>query len=1100
MLNHAIHRVGFLVTFYHCAKPVGTGWQRTLCPFFLFVLGAWLTASSLYAQGTTPRFEHLTTELELPHNTVYAILQDQKGFMWLGTEDGLVKYDGSRMTLYKHDPRDSTSLPDSWVTAIQEDQSGTLWVGTRYGGLAALDRKTDRFTRYPYDTSDPKEGLKSHNVRVLHEDNSGTLWIGTQKGLSKIDRASGTFTHYEHDPSDPHSLSSNNVYCLFEDRTGMLWIGTWAEGLNAFDQATNAFAQYRRVPSARSSLSSNRIRAIYEDRNGILWIGTSGGGLNRWDRQTGEITVYKNIPGDPHSLSDNKVWAIHEDRSGILWVGTFDGGLNRFDPHRNRFQRFLPDASDPNSLTSDIINTIYEDRSGILWLGSAHGVQKYNLANERFAHYTHDPTNPNSLNHPNVLALYVAPDWPETLWIGTNGGGLNRFEGTQGRITTHTHDPSNPNSLSHNAVSSIVADTSGAFWIGTIGGGLNKLDPISGRVTRYQHDPADSTSLSQDAVYALYVDRSGTLWVGTDGGGLNRFDAANGTFIRYLHDPQDTTSLSNISVETIYEDLQGTLWVGTFSGGLNKLDRATGRFTRYQPDPNAPHSLSHDRVVSIYEDPPGTLWIGTYGGLNKFDRATQRFTLYTEQDGLLRNTIYGVVGDEAGRLWISTSNGLTRFDPQTEAFTNYDATSGLPGIQFSPGAFAKNGDGALVFGGLNGFTTFQPENLPDASYKPPIVITSFEKQDEVVATDLDSEERIELSYKDGLFSFEFALLDYAAPTTHQYQYLLEGFEETWHDANGLNGRATYVNLEERGGTFRFIVRGFRGRGDWSETSILVRITPPWWRTTWFQASILFGVLFLGTTFGLYWYRAKRDEQAETQRMLSESREQERLYLTREIHDVPLQNLYSVRHKLELVSRTPDAESNAPTLQEAQALLDQTAEDLRRICGELRPPTLGPFGLEKAILAHVRTFERVHPNLEITTDLVPDAQALPEQLRLALFRIYQGALSNVARHAQARHVEITLALDNAHVTLAIRDDGRGFTIPKSWLLLARQQHYGLLGIAEWAEAAGGHLTVQSAPGQGTLVHVVVPRSHRHPPSLLKRIMDRCSKLLPFKRKT
>ncbi len=231
-------------------------------------------------------------------------------------------------------------------------------------------------------------------------------------------------------------------------------------------------------------------------------------------------------------------------------------------------------------------------------------------------------------------------------------------------------------------------------------------------------------------------------------------------------------------------------------------------------------------------------------------------------------------------------------------------------------------------------------------------------------------------------------------------------------------------------------------------------------------------------------------------MLSESRERERLFLTREIHDVPLQNLYSVRHKLELLSRTPDIESNE--LQEAQALIDQTTEDLRRICGELRPPTIGPFGLEKAIRAHVRTFERAHPELDITTDLAPDAKALPEQLRLALFRIYQGALSNVARHAQARHVWITLTLDERHVTLAIDDDGRGFIVPKSWILLARQQHYGLLGISEWAEAAGGNLTVKSAPGQGTRVQVTIPRPRpdKPPTSLLQQIIARAGKLFRF----
>ena len=1053
-----------------------------------------LLVPRLHAQEAAPRFEYLTTDHGLPNNTIYALIQDRKGFMWFGTEGGLVKYDGYQPTVYKHDPRDSTSLPDSWIRTILEDRDGTLWVGTRFGGLASFDRQSEGFIRYPYSTPTPENGLKSGEVKTLLEDRNGTLWIGTAQGLSRFDKQTGLFVHYEHDASDPNSLSGNNVFCLYEDRAGTFWVGTWAQGLNIFDRTSESFVHYQPDPSSTTSLSSGRIRALYEDRAGHLWVGTSGGGLNRWNQETGEITVYKHNPDDPHSLSDNKVWAIHEDPSGTLWVGTFDGGLNRFDPRTQRFQRFLPDPANPYSLSSDVIYPLYEDRSGILWMGSENGVQKYNLANERFVHYLPDPANPYSLSHPEILALYTAPTAPGTLWIGTDGGGLDRFERADGRFTNYAHDPANPNSLSHDAVSSIVADASGVLWVGTVGGGLNRLNPASGRVIRYQHDPTDSTSLSHNAVHALYIDRAGTLWVGTDTGALNRFDPATGTFVRYPHDPKDPSS-AGTSIKTLYEDRQGTLWVGTPGAGLQKLDRTTGRFTTYRHNPNDAGSLSHDRVNSIYEDASGALWLGTYGGLNRFDPATEHFTYFTEQDGLRSNTIYGVTGGDEGRLWISTSGGLSQFDPRTETFVNYDAASGLPDLQFNSGTLATNTTGDLLFGGINGFITFHPSNLPEASYKPPLIITSFKKQDEVVATDLDEGETLKFSYKEILFSFDFALLDYAAPTTHRYQYHLEGYEETWHDASGPVGRATYVNLEERGGAFRFIVRGFRGQGDWSETSVLVRITPPWWRTTWFRAAILAGVVLLSATLGLYWYRTKQGEQAETQRMLAESREQERLFLTREIHDVPLQNLYSVRHKLELLSRASENNQQYP-LQEAQALLDQTAEDLRRICGELRPPTIGPFGLEKAIRAHVRTFERAHPELDVTTDLMPDGQALPEQMRLALFRIYQGALSNVARHAHAQHVWIELALDATHVTLVVRDDGGGFVIPKTWLLLAREQHYGLLGISEWAEAAGGYLTVKSAPGHGTLVQVTVPRPglHKQPASLLKRIIARGGKFL------
>lgn len=1026
------------------------------------------------------RFGRLTVSDGLSHNVILAVLQDRHGFLWFGTEDGLNKYDGHTITVYRHDARDSLSLSDSWITALLEDEEGTLWIGTRQGGLNRFDRKTETFYRYPFTNCDDAQcsssgRLNSQVVSDLFQDREGRLWIATFGGLSRLDRDEDRFIHYQYDPGNPKSISSNRVWCLEEDVSGALWVGTWSGGINRLSQDGASFTRYRMDHVDGPHISSDRIRALLAGKNGDVWIGTSGGGLNRFDPETGRIDVFAREAETDDTLPDNRVWSLHEDSRGTIWVGTYGGGLARFNPSSRTFRTFAHAADNPHSIAGNTIPAIYEDRSGILWLGGDRGASKFNLAQERHVRYVNDPDDAASLGHTEILSLYQSGIDPNIIWIGTNEGGLDRFDARENSFDHYTSSSPSGNALSSDIVTDVAEDNNGTVWIGTRVG-LNRLDPRTAGIEVYRHDPQDPFSLSKDAILAVLVDHSGAVWVGTDGAGLNVLDPETGRFTIYTHDPFDPTSLGDYAVQTIFEDSRHRIWVGTVDGGLGLLNRENGTFTTYRHLPNEPSSLLHSRVVAIHEDELGHLWLGTYGGLNRLDPETGTIDRFTHADGIPTEPYFAIEGDGDGALWLTATNRLTYFNPVDGTVRHFTDRNGLSPNHYSPGALIVRPGREVILGGVNGLSRFRPPAV-DRAYirRPPVVITAFKKMDDVISREIFSEQSISLSYADRFFTFEFAVLDYTDPEEHQYQYQLEGYDTEWQQMSGPIGRASYANFKPLQEEYIFRVRAANSQGSWNNLWIRIHVVPPWWETLWFRISAFLALGVFGGSAAMYTYNRRARERAETLRLLTEGRERERQFLARELHDVPLQNLYSMRHKLEVVSRNPGAAENEKVLGELHTVLDKTAEDLRVLCGELRPPSLGPFGLEKTIRAHVRTLRRSHPQLEVHLTLSPDRQELSEHLRHSLFRIYQSALTNVLRHAEATALWVTFQLEGDRVVLEVRDNGRGFKVPKSLLTLARSQHFGLLGISEWAEAIEAELTVNSVPGEGTVIRVVAPRT-------------------------
>ncbi len=805
-------------------------WVVTACLLFVALS---CIPGKIYAQASRIRFDHITLEQGLSQSTVYAILQDSRGFMWFGTQDGLNRYDGYGIVIYKHDPDDPKSLPHNHVRAMVEDPQGNIWIATEGGGVAMWDWRRDEFVTY---RSEPQTSgsLQSDRISSVALDDNGGVWIGTlDAGLGRLDPVTGRVVTYRHDPSNPASLHNDQIFALHVDGTGTVWVGTYA-GLSRFDPVARAFVPVG-VEAAGAPGRQARVRTIFEDSSGTLWIGTYGG-LAKLDRSTETLHRYRHDPADPSSLAGNRVYSILEDRGGALWIGT-NGGLNRFDPRSGSFVVYLNDPSDPTSLGHNVVMSLHQDRGSVIWIGTqGGGLSRWNPVTASFRHYKRDPRT-SGLSSDTITSFSQDP--AGGLWVGTFGDGLNRRDRSSGAYTVYRADPADPHSLSDDRVMSLTHDHEGLLWIGTMEGGLNRFDPATETFTIFKNEPGNETSLSSNGIMSLFVDHLGDLWVGTYGGGLNRFDRASETFTRFGHDSAKATSLSDDIVTSITEDTSGRLWVGTERGGLNRFDRASGNFVAYRNDPTIATSLSSDFVMSLRVS-AGVLWIGTKGGgLNGLELgeasapASAVFRRFSQRSGLPNDDVHGIESDDAGNLWLSTNNGLSRFDPLSATFKNYDVTDGLQSNEFNAGAHYRSPQGEIFVGGFNGFNAFYPDQVTTNAHVPPVVITSFRKFNKPVDLEqpLSELREIELSYRDSVVSFEVAALDYAAPAKNRYAYRLEGFSDDWIDLGPVR-RMTFTNLDA--GSYVLRVRGSNNDGVWNDDGVTLGIvvTPPPWATWW----------------------------------------------------------------------------------------------------------------------------------------------------------------------------------------------------------------------------------------------------------------------------
>ncbi|MBI9043720.1 MAG: response regulator [Anaerolineaceae bacterium] len=800
-----------------------------------------------FAQGPERKFDTIESENELSDVISYDILQDDKGFIWISTEGGLNRFDGYKYKIYKNDPDDPLSLRSGLIWTLFMDSNGNIWAGTS-AGLEKYDRNLDGFIHFTHDPNNPNS-LSSDNIVSIYEDSEGMLWIGNDLlGVDKYDPNSGIFTHYEHDSEDPNSLSHNFVRTILEDRFGNIWFGTMGGGLNQFNRETGNFVHFVNDPDNLSSISNNFISSIFEDSSGALWIGTEGGGLNKFDHENGRFKHYLNDPDDLFSISNDNVQAIFEDSENEFWIATYGGGVNVLDRGTESFVHYKNDPLDKFSIVSNTIYSIFEDEMGTIWFSGQSGISKYDRSKYEIAHFKHNPNNSNSLS--SNLTWAIAEDHAGMLWVGTLDKGLNRFNPETGEFKHYFHDPLNENSLGDNTIQALYVDDDGFLWISTWNAGLNRLDPKTGEFTRYEPDPTDPDSINFVQTWDVLETSFGELWVATYGGGINILDREKGTFSHIQHDPNDPESLSNNSVAILFEDSKEIIWAGT-ADGLNKFDPSTGIFESYNHDNSDPMSISNDTISAIFEDSNDVLWVGTLGGLNKFHPSDGKFTRYDKNNGFPNEVITAILEDENGYLWISSFGGLSKFDPETETIVNYSESDGLQGNRFNVGHTQTRG-GKMYFCGANGFNAFYPEEVGEDLNVPEVVLTDFQifnksvsiGSDSILTKSITEINEIELSYRETVFSIEFAALHYSDPKQNRYAYMLEGFDEDWVYTDAERRYVTYTNLD--GGHYTFKVKASNSDGIWSENEAVLEIIihPPFWETALFRILVGLNILAL----------------------------------------------------------------------------------------------------------------------------------------------------------------------------------------------------------------------------------------------------------------
>lgn len=960
----------------------------------------------------------------LAHNTVFSVLQDRRGFLWIGTADGLVRYDGYDFTVYRHAPSDSTSISNNSIRTLANGPGGTLWVGTS-NGVNQFDPETRSFVRYPLDSASTP-----HDVAAVHVDMAGGVWASTFRpsGVFRRPPGSDRFRRVRVAELELPSGSDAGVD-FFSDGNNRVWATA---------------TQNNRAHLFRYEVQHNRFRSVTPlppdtyiaaaDRD-TLWLRSPGS----VDQTVSGITL-QTLPALPDSLHEGPVL---EDQTELLWIGT-DKGVVRYRPATDSLRFDVIDASHASEL-SNFVLALHEDRAGGVWIGTRSGLYYHNPHAKPFRHLQPKAQTGQPVNDP-VMAIRGSPTG---LVLGTLGGDVLRVP----PLTDQNQPPDDGADripVPGDNVWALHPTPGGALWAGT-DQGLCLLDAEQGHCANLTRPSSD-----RPFVYSIATGPGQDLWLG--GADLYRFNPRTSRHLRAMG--IDEIPLGH-SIQSIHvdPDNRNLLWLGTEGVGLIKYHVPTGRVTTY-PRGNAPSALPSTSIWTVHPGPRGHLWLGTDRGLVRLDPESGQFRSYYNPDADRGGYVYSILEDARHRLWLATNQGLARFDPDAATFRHYDASDGLKNREYNRGAAYKAQDGRFFFGGLRGVTTFFPDAIRDNPYVPPVVVTRMTKVNRTGPTTIipTGRKEVVLDYRERVFTFEYAALNFANPAKNRYMYRLEGFEEDWVEA-GTRRVVRYTNVPP--GEYVFRVKGSNGDGVWNEegASMRVTITPPFWKTWWFRGSIL----VVGIAVLVILYRVRVGYLLRMERM--------RLRLASDLHDDVASQLASVAITSDVLRATADVdEVERAELRRMGTLVRETTETLRDIVWFVDPDHDRPGALLEKMKTTASTLLREvdhtfdHPTPEPVTGL----NDLPVQARRNLFLIYKEVLHNVARHACADTVRIALRPTTDGIELTVSDDGVGFDPDDEG-----QWGQGMKTMRRRAEQMGADLTLTSSPGAGTTLRLAVP---------------------------
>lgn len=810
-------------------------------------------------------FRHLSVEDGLSQSAVFDVVQDDIGYIWIGTADGLNRYDGYEFIHFRNRPTDTNSISDNFINCIEPAGNGALWVGTVGGGLNYYDPSEGIFTKFLSTGYD--DGTISHNDIYSILETDAALFVGTYEGLG-VSRDRKTFTHLMREDSFVYTVND-----ILLTQSGDLLI-THDFGISFLNESFDGFVE---APSDLSKLEGGGVFAysLFQFESGEIWIGTDRG---VWIFNE-DYTLKDTLSFEESGFAPNLITAITADQSGNIWLGSNSTGLAVKVKGASDFKFLRQDPYDGNGLTADIVNSIFQDRSGVVWIGTHDGgINIYDRYVNQFRLYRHKVNKEQSISGRRVFALYE--DENKDIWVGTDGEGLNLIDNEyneQGELVDATYNRFDQ-WFQDEKIWAIEPGDNGELWIGTVGSGLKRFHPEKGVIETIDNsEQADSTrSLSDNSIFSLYNDHQGFLWIGTDFG-LNRLDLNTKEVAVFHINFDEQRQFSSNSVMAIEEDVKGQIWVGTFGGGIAVFSRDGELRTRYRHNVADTSSISYDKIMSIYRDSESRMWVGTFGGgFNLFDDVNNNFTAYTELQGLPNDVVYGFLEDDNGYLWMSTNKGLSAFNKETGNFRNFDVSCNLQSDEFNQGAYCKGKSGLFYFGGINGFNSFHPGQLSINTYLPEVAITAYHQPGKIIRSSTSEGDPIQLSYSQNSIFFDFVGFNYVNSHLNKYRYKLDGLNQDWVEAGDIR-TASFTNLDP--GSYTFKVQAANNDGLWNLDGgqVSVFVESPIYMHWWFTPA-LFGLITLILSIIAYLAvktaRSKAKQQlVETELKLSKTEKQ-----------------------------------------------------------------------------------------------------------------------------------------------------------------------------------------------------------------------------------
>ena len=797
----------------------------------------------------------------LPHNTVNAIVKDDLGFVWVGTNDGLCRYEASNniKVFRANDSKIERGLQSSSIRALFLDSKDNLWIGTRLGGLTKFHQPSNTWQTYRNDKNNPSS-ISSDEILTITEDSKGRLWVGTEDGLNIFNYETESFVSFKANVNKSDALGANAVVTIMEDEKGWIWIGTWAGGLNLLIPAADGDIKKSRFRKffPNKKTEAKHVWKILQDNQNRYWIGTRGAGLflmelpkeantslidSNWQPKFYNYFNTKNNNG----ITGNRIGDIFQDSKGNLWVATLSGINCIYSDELTRktknpivskkpdfvFQHYFYEPNNQNSITHNEVKTIFEDDQGLLWFGTFSGISIYNWFINQFDVYELDWVSSN-----NTQNFYI--DKEGTGWLGNGGKGIFKYNFQR---QEKMNFEKNEILLLNDFVSAIYSSDDKYLYIGNKKG-VSKLDMKTNQIKDYPLPLELKEHINDFYIRSFFKGSSDRIWIGADQG-LFVLNEKTGNYTSFKPNSNNPKSISDISIKDIKEDSNGEIWVATYNG-LNKIIKLPSggiEFERFKHDASKPNNTIPSNRIGVIEEVNGILYIGSSDGLSGYDLKEKTFINYSKDNN--KHSIQSLEKTSDGNLWIGTTDGIVFFNTSTHSFNQYEKEDGLGDVIFQSGSSHRDKNGILYFGSRRGITRFNPQNLLRNEVQPAVYVTdvrTMSPNGESQKSGTYAKE-IVLEYNDYYLSLDYAALNYNRSEKNKYAFMLEGFEDNWNYSDDKSP-AIYTNLEH--GTYNFRVKAANNDGVWNEEGVVLKVIkkPAFWETWWFRLGSLFLVITL----------------------------------------------------------------------------------------------------------------------------------------------------------------------------------------------------------------------------------------------------------------